>query len=101
MSQYFNAAIIGGAKGLKSRLASNINLPNSSELHVRIDCNEFSFLFCLLKDYKKICDELNDEDMPSLFGLPANIERSAQRMNSAQVKDDDCFKFFVFLFEFI
>jgi hypothetical protein len=32
--QYFNSAIIGGAKGLKSRLASNINLPNSTELHV-------------------------------------------------------------------
>jgi hypothetical protein len=30
----FNSAIIGGAKGLKSRLASNINLPNSTELHV-------------------------------------------------------------------
>lgn len=36
LSQYFNAAIIGGAKGLKSRLASNINLPNSTELHVWI-----------------------------------------------------------------
>ncbi|CAF4415162.1 unnamed protein product, partial [Rotaria sp. Silwood2] len=36
-------------------------------------------------DYKKICDELNDEDTPSLFGLPANIERSAQRMNSTQI----------------
>lgn len=34
LAQYFNAAIIGGAKGLKSRLASNINLPNSTELHV-------------------------------------------------------------------
>ncbi|CAM4781010.1 unnamed protein product [Rotaria magnacalcarata] len=67
--QYFNAAMIGGAKGLKSRLASNINLPNSTELH----------------DYKKICDDLNDDDAPSLFGLPANIERSAQRMNSAQI----------------
>ena len=32
--QYFNSAIIGGAKGLKSRLASSINLPNSTELHV-------------------------------------------------------------------
>ncbi|UJR10563.1 hypothetical protein I4U23_014763 [Adineta vaga] len=69
LTQYFNAAIVGGAKGLKSRLASNINLPNSTELH----------------DYKKICDGLNDDDTPSLFGLPANIERSAQRMNSAQI----------------
>ncbi|CAF4469399.1 unnamed protein product, partial [Rotaria magnacalcarata] len=25
------------------------------------------------------------DDAPSLFGLPANIERSAQRMNSAQI----------------
>jgi dynein heavy chain 2 len=40
-----------------------------------------------MQDYKKICDELNDEDAPSLFGLPANIERSAQRMNSTQVNN--------------
>lgn len=35
LAQYFNAAIVGGAKGLKSRLASNINLPNSTDMHVR------------------------------------------------------------------
>jgi len=34
LMQSFNSAIIGGAKGLKSRLAPNINLPNSTELHV-------------------------------------------------------------------
>ena len=39
--QYFNSAIIGGAKGLKSKLSSNINLPNSTELHV---------FFCLIKN---------------------------------------------------
>ncbi len=40
----------------------------------------------VLQEYKKICESLNDDqDAPSLFGLPANIERSAQRMNSAQV----------------
>ncbi|CAF5095448.1 unnamed protein product, partial [Rotaria magnacalcarata] len=37
-------------------------------------------------EYKKICEDLNDDqDAPSLFGLPANIERSAQRMNSTQI----------------
>ena len=46
-----------------------------------------TFVSLLQKDYKKICEDLNDDqDAPSLFGLPANIERSAQRMNSAQVK---------------
>lgn len=29
----------------------------------------------------------DDQDAPHLFGLPANIERSAQRMNSSQVKE--------------
>ena len=29
---------------------------------------------------------LPDDDKPSFFGLPANIERSAQRMNSTQVR---------------
>lgn len=35
LNQYFNSAIVGGTRGLKSRLAPNINLPNSTELHVR------------------------------------------------------------------
>lgn len=39
--QYFNSAIIGGTKGLKSRIALNINLPNSTELHVN---NILSFI---------------------------------------------------------
>ena len=81
--------MIGGTKGMKSRLASNINLPNSSELHVREESDWHRRKICFLfQDFKKICEELNDEDTPSLFGLPANIERSAQRMNSAQVNDE-------------
>lgn len=35
LAQYFNGAIIGGSKGLKTRLAANINLPNSTELQVK------------------------------------------------------------------
>ncbi|CAF0783257.1 unnamed protein product [Rotaria sordida] len=70
LMQYFNSAIIGGSRGSKYKLASNINLPNSSNLN----------------EYKKICEDLSDDpDAPSLFGLPSNIERSAQRMNSAQI----------------
>ncbi|CAF2056597.1 unnamed protein product [Rotaria magnacalcarata] len=70
LTQYFNTAVIGGSRGSKTRLASNINLPNSSNF----------------SEYKKICEDLNDDqDAPSLFGLPANIERSAQRMNSTQI----------------
>ena len=34
LTQYFNSAIIGGSSGLKSKLALNIDLPNSTELHV-------------------------------------------------------------------
>ncbi|CAF3536266.1 unnamed protein product [Rotaria sordida] len=70
LMQYFNSAIIGGSRGSKYKLASNINLPNSSNLN----------------EYKKICEDLSDDpDAPSLFGLPSNIERSAQRINSAQI----------------
>ncbi|CAF3596551.1 unnamed protein product, partial [Rotaria sordida] len=72
LMQYFNSAIIGGSRGSKYKLASNINLPNSSNLN----------------EYKKICEDLSDDpDAPSLFGLPSNIERSAQRINSAQDTD--------------
>ena len=34
LMQCFNSAIIGGTRGLKSKLASSINLPNSTELQV-------------------------------------------------------------------
>ena len=30
-------------------------------------------------------EQLPDDDLPSYFGLPANIERSSQRINSQQV----------------
>ncbi|CAF1020652.1 unnamed protein product, partial [Adineta ricciae] len=70
LMQDFNSSIIGGSKGSKYKLASNIQLPNSADLN----------------EYKKLCENLNDDqDAPSLFGLPANIERSAQQMNSAQI----------------
>jgi hypothetical protein len=32
--QYFNSASIGGSKGFKNKLGSNINIPNSSDLNV-------------------------------------------------------------------
>ncbi|CAF0769940.1 unnamed protein product [Adineta steineri] len=68
--QYFNSAVISGSKGSKNKLTSMITIPNSSDLN----------------EYKQICENLNDDqDAPSLFGLPANIERSAQRMNSSQI----------------
>ena len=34
LMQYFNSAIIGGSRGSKYKLASNINLPNSSNFKV-------------------------------------------------------------------
>jgi hypothetical protein len=34
LTQYFNSAIIGGSKGFKNKLGSNVNIPNSSDLNV-------------------------------------------------------------------
>jgi hypothetical protein len=57
LMQYFNSAIIGGAKGLKSRLASNINLPNSTELHVWdvfVLIRKKGFVFRIIKRFVRI-----------------------------------------------
>uniref|UniRef100_A0A8B9KYT5 Dynein cytoplasmic 2 heavy chain 1 n=1 Tax=Astyanax mexicanus TaxID=7994 RepID=A0A8B9KYT5_ASTMX len=37
------------------------------------------------EDYRSVVESLPEDDRPSFFGLPANIERSAQRITSTQV----------------
>ena len=37
------------------------------------------------QEFVDVLSTLPDEDMPSFFGLPANIERSSQRIISTQV----------------
>ena len=46
----------------------------------------FIFIF-YFKDYKEIVKTLPESDKPSFFGLPANIDRSAQRIVSSQVME--------------
>lgn len=41
--------------------------------------------FFLLQDYISLIKGLPEEDDPSYFGLPSNIERSWQRIVSSQV----------------
>jgi len=38
-----------------------------------------------LQDYQALIEQLPEDDKPSYFNLPANIERSAQRVNSQRV----------------
>ncbi|XP_035389840.1 cytoplasmic dynein 2 heavy chain 1 isoform X3 [Electrophorus electricus] len=52
-----------------SAFPPQINLPNS----------------CSIVDYRGVVESLPEDDRPSFFGLPANIERSAQRITSTQV----------------
>ncbi|XP_026994578.2 cytoplasmic dynein 2 heavy chain 1 isoform X2 [Tachysurus fulvidraco] len=52
-----------------SAFPPQINLPNS----------------CCIADYQRVVESLPEDDKPSFFGLPANIERSAQRITSMQV----------------
>ncbi|XP_029699181.1 cytoplasmic dynein 2 heavy chain 1 isoform X3 [Takifugu rubripes] len=40
---------------------------------------------CTLLDYRSIIETLPEDDRPVIFGLPANIERSSQRIISSQV----------------
>ena len=35
------------------------------------------------RDFAAVVDNLPEEDKPSMFGLPANIERAHQRLSSA------------------
>ncbi|KAM9359311.1 cytoplasmic dynein 2 heavy chain 1 isoform 6-T6 [Symphorus nematophorus] len=40
---------------------------------------------CSIMDYRSVIENLPEDDRPAFFGLPANIERSSQRIISSQV----------------
>ncbi|XP_074620352.1 cytoplasmic dynein 2 heavy chain 1-like [Acropora palmata] len=71
--QYFEQAVFPGQSGSRSarpkKVIPNVTLPTS----------------CHHRDYVEIINSLPDDDKPSFFGLPANIERSSQRIISSQV----------------
>lgn len=70
LKQYFtNSFFSGTGKGPKLKFGPGLNLPNS----------------CDMRDYKDLIEKLPDTDNPRFFGLPLNIDRSAQIVISNQV----------------
>ncbi|XP_076054654.1 dynein cytoplasmic heavy chain beethoven [Oratosquilla oratoria] len=69
LQQFFNNDIIGGKKPPAGHLAPQVTLPTTVNY----------------QDYTEAIRVLADDDEPSHFGLPANIERSWQRIVSSQV----------------
>ncbi|KAJ8368069.1 hypothetical protein SKAU_G00080970 [Synaphobranchus kaupii] len=72
LQQYFNSGLIAGAQGRGKKgvaFPSQMSLPNS----------------CNILDYRSVIENLPEDDRPGFFGLPANIERSSQRIISTQV----------------
>ncbi|XP_029026743.1 cytoplasmic dynein 2 heavy chain 1 isoform X2 [Betta splendens] len=76
LEQFFSAALLSSShssarkgRGGTRLFPSQINLPNS----------------CSILDYSSVIENLPEDDRPAFFGLPANIERSSQRIISSQV----------------
>ncbi|XP_053312461.1 cytoplasmic dynein 2 heavy chain 1 isoform X2 [Spea bombifrons] len=72
LEQFFNSQAIGGSQMRSSKMTHfpvPVTLPNS----------------CSIMEYRGVIESLPEDDKPSFFGLPANIERSSQRMISTQV----------------
>ncbi|XP_029136209.2 dynein cytoplasmic 2 heavy chain 1 [Labrus bergylta] len=77
LEQFFSAHLLSSsfsAGQRKSRggtrfFPTQISLPNS----------------CSILDYRSVIENLPEDDRPAFFGLPANIERSSQRIISSQV----------------
>ncbi|XP_076138461.1 cytoplasmic dynein 2 heavy chain 1 [Alosa pseudoharengus] len=70
--QFFSSRLLsaGQSRGRKSSpFPAQISLPNS----------------CSVLDYRGMIENLPEDDRPAFFGLPANIERSSQRIISSQV----------------
>lgn len=54
------------------------------QIHV---CGFNSACVCVSsQDYRSLIENLPEDDRPAFFGLPANIERSSQRIISSQVQ---------------
>ena len=71
------------------KLAANIVLPSSYHYKVNMVVCKYlvlGLITCcrLLQDYVALVESLPDTDKPSFFGLPANIERSAQQTTSSR-----------------
>eukprot|EP00064_Thunnus_orientalis_P009632 superscaffoldBa00001237_g9657 len=77
LEQFFSARLLSSALSAGQRKSRGgtrffppqISLPNS----------------CSILDYRSVIDNLPEDDRPAFFGLPANIERSSQRIISSQV----------------
>lgn len=64
LDQYFSQQTF-----TSGQLSSDLKIPNSKNYN----------------DYVTVIDRLSDTDLPSMFGLPLNIDRSVQRFNSTNV----------------
>nr|XP_026693267.1 cytoplasmic dynein 2 heavy chain 1-like isoform X1 [Ciona intestinalis] len=70
LSHYFDSDLLSGSSRTRGkRLIANMSLPQTTNI----------------RDYIDAIEMLPEDDLPSYFGLPANIERSAQRVNSQRV----------------
>ena len=69
LEDIFNGNIIGGSNRNKKPLASGLEFPRSTNY----------------QEYVEEVHKLPDDDKPSYFGLPANIQRSHQRNTSTEV----------------
>ncbi|XP_028975291.2 cytoplasmic dynein 2 heavy chain 1 isoform X3 [Esox lucius] len=75
LERFFSSRLLSpsASQGHRSRSShpfpSQIGLPNS----------------CSILDYRGVIENLPEDDRPAFFGLPANIERSSQRITSCQV----------------
>ncbi|CAG6004611.1 unnamed protein product [Menidia menidia] len=77
LEQFFSARLLSSSlsagqrrgKGGARIFPPQISLPNS----------------CSILDYRSVIENLPEDDRPAFFGLPANIERSSQRITSSQV----------------
>uniref|UniRef100_A0A7N9ATV1 Cytoplasmic dynein 2 heavy chain 1 n=1 Tax=Mastacembelus armatus TaxID=205130 RepID=A0A7N9ATV1_9TELE len=77
LEQFFSARLFSSSLSAGQRkgrggtrfFPPQISLPNS----------------CSILDYRSVIENLPEDDRPAFFGLPANIERSSQRIISSQV----------------
>ncbi|KAL2095874.1 hypothetical protein ACEWY4_008022 [Coilia grayii] len=77
---FFSARLLGSGTGTGSGSGAHGRTRKSSPFPAQINLPNS----CSILDYRSMIETLPEDDRPGFFGLPANIERSSQRIISSR-----------------
>ncbi|KAM4627347.1 cytoplasmic dynein 2 heavy chain 1 [Polymixia lowei] len=81
LEQFFSARLLSSSSSSSSSAGQRKSRGGAHSFPAQISLPNS----CSILDYRSVIENLPEDDRPAFFGLPANIERSSQRITSSQV----------------